>query len=139
VRKSLAAVTAPGRGHDLVRAAGAARLVERTVVAPRLAHHDVGGDRPFARPGAELLAGAPGLGHEVVDLASQLVEVRGLRRLDAPDLGAAAFELGLRPGDLVLGRGELDVVVVDLLLDGGDPSNLFLDLVVEPADALGDA
>src|SRR3954452_21187073 len=45
LRFALAAVELPGRGQDLVRAAGAAGGIDRGVVAPRLAHHDVGGDR----------------------------------------------------------------------------------------------
>src|SRR3954470_8628638 len=43
--RALSAVQLPGRGEDLVGTAGAAGGVERAVVAARLAHHDVGGDR----------------------------------------------------------------------------------------------
>src|ERR1700709_2155914 len=51
---ALAAVEFPGRGQDLVGAAGAARGVDGAVVATRLAHHDVGWDRVgAAEPAAD--------------------------------------------------------------------------------------
>src|SRR3954447_24247958 len=55
---ALAAVEFPGRGKDLVGAAGAARGVEGAVVAARLAHHDVGGNRVRpAEPAADFFFG----------------------------------------------------------------------------------
>src|SRR3954464_9091412 len=58
LRFTLAAVEFPGRGEDLVGAAGAAGRIEGAVVAARLAHHDVGGDRVgTAEPAADFFFG----------------------------------------------------------------------------------
>src|SRR6185503_7190917 len=55
---ALAAVQLPGRGQDLVGAAGAARRVDGAIVAARLAHHDVGRDRVgAAEPAADFFFG----------------------------------------------------------------------------------
>ena len=86
---ALAAVGPPGRGDDLVRAAGHRRLVQRAVVAARLAHDDVGGDR--VRAAEERLAAA------ARDLRGRL-----LSDLELP-AGDALLQLG--QGGLGLGPG----------------------------------
>ena len=53
--RAAAAVEAPGRGQDLVGAAGARGRVDGAEVAARLAHHDRLRDRPVAEPAGDRL------------------------------------------------------------------------------------
>ena len=117
--EAVAAVELPGRGEDLVGAAGARGRVDGGEVAARLAHDDRVGDRPVAepllrpRPGPGALRSAPGAGPPWSTRRSSTAGVsiaawRWARRSDS----CAACGLGLARTAAISSRAAAIAIVV---------------------------
>ena len=130
---ALAPVEVPGRGQDLVGAAGAARGVERPVVAAGLAHDDVGGDRVgAAEPAPDLFFGGGAarrfrrfdVAHPGSDPRFQGRERGGPRGGDRLQVGGGRFGLAADGGDFRAGGDQALVVGVGAALQAGDLAQL---------------
>src|SRR5215207_4173981 len=143
VRLALASVEVPSRGQDLVSAAGAARGVQRPVVAAGLAHDDVWRDREgAAEPAPDLFFGrGPArrfrrfdVAHPGSDPVLQGRERCSPRRCYRTQLRGGRFGLAAHGGDFRAGGRQPLVVGVGVALELGDRPQLGAHLVADLLD-----